>query len=52
MFGYSGCPVCTGSRAARMTGRQYSRVGVPGVFAATRECLCNPCIVAEIINVT
>lgn len=29
---YSGCPVCSGSRAALMTGRQYSRVGVPGVF--------------------
>ena len=38
MFGYSGCPVCTGSRAALMTGRQYSS------SAATRECLCNPCI--------
>ena len=29
---YSGCPVCSGSRAALMTGRQYNRVGVPGVF--------------------
>jgi len=29
---YSGCPVCSGSRAALMTGRQYTRVGVPGVF--------------------
>jgi len=29
---YSGCPVCTGSRAALMTGRQYQRTGVPGVF--------------------
>jgi len=29
---YSGCPVCSGSRAALMTGRQWRRVGVPGVF--------------------
>ena len=29
---YSGCPVCSGSRTALMTGRQYTRVGVPGVF--------------------
>jgi arylsulfatase A len=29
---YSGCPVCSGSRAALMTGRQYNRVGTPGVF--------------------
>jgi arylsulfatase A len=29
---YSGCPVCSGSRAALMTGRQWQRVGVPGVF--------------------
>ena len=29
---YSGCPVCSGSRAALMTGRQFTRVGVPGVF--------------------
>eukprot|EP00039_Didymoeca_costata_P029425 m.24627 g.24627 ORF g.24627 m.24627 type:complete len:574 (+) comp7626_c0_seq1:438-2159(+) len=29
---YSGCPVCSGSRAALMTGRQFARVGVPGVF--------------------
>jgi len=32
---YSGCPVCSGSRAALMTGRQYNRVGVPGVFGPT-----------------
>jgi arylsulfatase A len=29
---YSGCPVCSGSRTALMTGRQYTRVGCPGVF--------------------
>merc|ERR1719247_1937578 len=29
---YSGCPVCSGSRAALMTGRQFTRLGVPGVF--------------------
>ena len=29
---YSGCPVCSGSRAALLTGRQFNRVGVPGVF--------------------
>eukprot|EP00041_Stephanoeca_diplocostata_P008161 m.118189 g.118189 ORF g.118189 m.118189 type:complete len:592 (-) comp17199_c0_seq1:157-1932(-) len=29
---YSGCPVCSGSRAALMTGRQFNRIGVPGVF--------------------
>eukprot|EP00054_Salpingoeca_dolichothecata_P012819 m.71181 g.71181 ORF g.71181 m.71181 type:complete len:554 (+) comp20142_c0_seq1:29-1690(+) len=32
---YSGCPVCSGSRAALMTGRQFYRVGVPGVFGPT-----------------
>ena len=32
---YSGCPVCSGSRAALMTGRQFNRVGVPGVFGDT-----------------
>lgn len=32
---YSGCPVCSGSRAALMTGRQFNRVGVPGVFGPT-----------------
>lgn len=29
---YSGCPVCSGSRAAIMTGRQFNRIGVPGVL--------------------
>jgi arylsulfatase A-like enzyme len=32
---YSGCPVCSGSRAALMTGRQFTRVGTPGVFGPT-----------------
>ncbi|EDQ85419.1 uncharacterized protein MONBRDRAFT_11941 [Monosiga brevicollis MX1] len=32
---YSGCPVCSGSRAALMTGRQFARIGVPGVFSPT-----------------
>ena len=32
---YSGCPVCSGSRAALMTGRQFNRMGVPGVFFPT-----------------
>ena len=32
---YSGCAVCSGSRAALMTGRQFTRVGVPGVFGPT-----------------
>ena len=34
---YSGCPVCTGSRASLMTGRVFSRVGVPGVFGGTSQ---------------
>lgn len=29
---YSGCNVCTGSRAALMTGRQFPRTGLPGVI--------------------
>ncbi len=32
---YSGCNVCTGSRTALMTGRQFPRTGVPGVFGPT-----------------
>jgi len=32
---YSGCPVCSGSRTALMTGRQYVRVGMPGVIGPT-----------------
>lgn len=30
---YSGCPVCSGSRTALMTGRQFTRVGMPGVLS-------------------
>jgi len=29
---YSGCPVCSGSRAALLTGRQYPRTGAKAVF--------------------
>jgi arylsulfatase A-like enzyme len=32
---YSGCSVCSGSRAALMTGRQFPRTGIPGVLTAT-----------------
>jgi arylsulfatase A-like enzyme len=32
---YSGCNVCTGSRAALMTGRQFPRTGLPGVLGST-----------------
>jgi len=32
---YSGCPVCSCSRASLMTGRQWSRMGIPGVFGST-----------------
>lgn len=32
---YSGCNVCSGSRTALMTGRQFPRTGVPGVFGPT-----------------
>jgi arylsulfatase A len=34
---YSGCNVCTGSRAALMTGRQFPRTGLPGVLGATEK---------------
>jgi len=46
---YSGCPVCSGSRAALMTGRQWQRVGVPGVFgnAVTAGLPLNETTVAE-----
>ena len=32
---YSACPVCSCSRASLMTGRQWSRMGIPGVFGPT-----------------
>ena len=32
---YSGCSVCTGSRSALMTGRQFPRTGLPGVLGPT-----------------
>jgi len=32
---YSGCAVCSGSRASLMTGRQFARLGVPGVYGPT-----------------
>lgn len=32
---YSGCSVCTGSRTALMTGRQFPRTGIPAVLTAT-----------------
>jgi len=32
---YSGCPVCSCSRASLMTGRQWTRMGIPGVFGPT-----------------
>ena len=32
---YSGCNVCTGSRSALMTGRQWTRTGLPGVLGPT-----------------
>lgn len=34
---YSGCNVCTCSRAAIMTGRQFPRTGLPGVLSATEN---------------
>ena len=30
---YSGCPVCSCSRASLMTGRQWTRMGIPAVFS-------------------
>ena len=32
---YSACPVCSASRASLLTGRQWSRMGIPGVFSPT-----------------
>ena len=34
---YSACPVCSCSRASLMTGRQWSRMGIPGVFGQTTD---------------
>jgi arylsulfatase A len=34
---YSGCNVCTGSRSALMTGRQFPRTGLPGVIGPTEQ---------------
>lgn len=34
---YSGCNVCTGSRSALMTGRQWTRTGLPGVIGPTQS---------------
>jgi arylsulfatase A len=39
---YTGCPVCTGSRAALLTGRHYRRVGVPGVLFPNDKKGINP----------
>ena len=49
---YSGCPVCTGSRAALMTGKQFRKVGVPPVFGATAAAglLRNETTVAETLK--
>lgn len=38
---YSGCSVCTGSRAAIMTGRQFTRTGLPGVLGPTTSAGLN-----------
>ena len=34
---YSGCPVCSGSRASLLTGRVFARIGVPGVLFMTEK---------------
>jgi arylsulfatase A len=39
---YTGCPVCSGSRAALMTGRHYQRVGVPAVMFPGNKNGLNP----------
>jgi arylsulfatase A len=39
---YTGCSVCTGSRAALLTGRHYKRVGVPGVLFPNNKNGLNP----------
>jgi arylsulfatase A-like enzyme len=39
---YTGCSVCSGSRAALMTGRHYQRVGVPPVMFPGNKNGLNP----------
>jgi arylsulfatase A len=39
---YTGCSVCSGSRAALMTGRHYLRVGVPPVMFPGNKVGINP----------
>lgn len=39
---YTGCPVCSGSRAALLTGRHYQRVGVPPVMFPGNKGGINP----------
>jgi arylsulfatase A len=39
---YTGCPVCSGSRAALLTGRHYQRVGVPAVMFPANKTGLNP----------
>ncbi len=34
---YSACPVCSCSRASLLTGRQWARMGIPGVFGPTTD---------------
>jgi arylsulfatase A len=39
---YTGCPVCSGSRAALLTGRHFQRVGVPPVMFPGNKNGLNP----------
>jgi arylsulfatase A len=39
---YTGCSVCSGSRAALLTGRHYQRVGVPAVMFPNHKTGLNP----------
>jgi arylsulfatase A len=49
---YTGCSVCSGSRAALLTGRHYQRVGVPAVMFPTNKngINANEITVAEILH--
>jgi hypothetical protein len=47
---YSGCPVCSGSRAALMTGRQYVRTVVSSSIVAITAWTCS--IVAPLTSIT